>query len=228
MFFEAHGLLMSFLKSVIEFEIAQSPDVTTLFRSTTFAAVLLASVCKRIAAPYVTRLVKPFVEHLRVHYPTSLELNPTQSRDAASIPESAMQLADLTANLHDAVTNSLSTIPIPLRIICHLLYEGVVPKYPEHATSIVAGMFFLRVICPQIVAPEGLGIVASKFLYLYRRPQAANTTSYADLSPDQRRTLVLISKIMQQIANSNVPVLFFDCSNLYAQVSPTPANRTWL
>ncbi len=34
-----------------------------------------------------------------------------------------MLLADLTAALHDSISNSLSTIPIPLRIICHLLYE---------------------------------------------------------------------------------------------------------
>ena len=161
MFFDVHGLLMPFLKAVIEIEISQSPDVTTLFRSTTFAAVLLSSVCKRIATPYVTRIVKPFVEHLRLHTIASLELNPTQTRDAASIPESAMQLADLTANLHDAVTNSLSTIPMSLRIICHLLYEAVVAKFSEHATSVVAGMFFLRVVCPLILAPEGLGITTS-------------------------------------------------------------------
>ncbi len=48
LFYDGHGMLMPFMKAIIDLELAQSVDITTLFRSTTFAAVLLSSVSKRI------------------------------------------------------------------------------------------------------------------------------------------------------------------------------------
>jgi hypothetical protein len=66
-------------------------------------------------------------------------------------------------------------------VLCAHLQDEVKDKFPQSKHSIVGGFLFLRFICPVLVSPEGLNI--------------------ENLSKESRRTLVLISKILQNLAN---------------------------
>ncbi len=55
-------------------------------------------------------------------------------------------------------------------MFCLFTPQAVAVKFPEHATSIVAGLFCLRVVCPQIVAPDNLGIhISTLSIVIYVR-----------------------------------------------------------
>lgn len=56
-------------------------------------------------------------------------------------------------------------------------------KFPTAATIAVGGLFFLRIVCPSIVSPEGFGLLP------------------VPVKPEARRTLVLVSKALQNVAN---------------------------
>jgi len=59
-------------------------------------------------------------------------------------------------------------------------------KFPQNRFSIIGGFYFLRFFCPAIVSPDLIGIVSSS------------------IDTSTRRALILISKILQNIANSQV------------------------
>jgi GTPase-activator protein for Ras-like GTPase len=66
--------------------------------------------------------------------------------------------------------------------VCRLLRDSVVIKYPEATSAVLGGFLFLRFICPCIVTPE------------------KHFTVSGDLA-DHRRTLILVAKLLQALAN---------------------------
>ena len=69
----------------------------------------------------------------------------------------------------------------------NILQHEVVEKYPDMKYSVIGGFFFLRYICPALVTPEKYNLVMEP------------------LPPHTRRTMILISKIIQ---NMGVGVYF--------------------
>jgi len=63
------------------------------------------------------------------------------------------------------------------------LQRQVLLKYPEMEMKIIGGFFFLRFLCPVLISPEGSNIFTRK------------------ISAESRRTLVLITKIVQNMSN---------------------------
>lgn len=60
-----------------------------------------------------------------------------------------------------------------------LLSREVKKKFPSALNYTVGGFYFLRLICPSIVSPDGFGVISSS------------------VPPTARRPLVLISKVIQ-------------------------------
>jgi len=67
-----------------------------------------------------------------------------------------------------------------LRFILHQIEDAVQRKFPGH--SVLSSLFFLRFLCPAIVRCES---------FMQIEP----------LSIDERRAMVLVTKILQAIAN---------------------------
>jgi hypothetical protein len=73
--------------------------------------------------------------------------------------------------------------PHAVKIIFHTAQQAVSERFPEMGYQFVGGFYFLRFICPALVAPAAYGLVKS------------------DLAPENQRTLVLISKVLQNLSN---------------------------
>jgi neurofibromin 1 len=66
--------------------------------------------------------------------------------------------------------------------LCAKLHAGVAAKFPASPRVGVAGFFFLRFVCPALVAPEQLGLPSPP-------------------SAEARRGLVLVAKVLQNAAS---------------------------
>ena len=75
------------------------------------------------------------------------------------LPENEANLLDLANRYLTAIQNSLNQVPPELRRISAVLQNMVKPKYPNSVHTVVGGFFFLRLVCPAIVSPEGFGVV---------------------------------------------------------------------
>lgn len=62
--------------------------------------------------------------------------------------------------LSSTVTSTQSRCRSFLRGICRMLQEKVRAQFPEAASSAIAGFFFLRFVCPALIAPEGFGLLS--------------------------------------------------------------------
>lgn len=70
------------------------------------------------------------------------------------------------------------------RALCHQLWEIVEDRFPDSRHSAVGSFIFLRFFCPAIISPESVDL---------------------DVSPESRevrRALLLITKVIQNLANN--------------------------
>jgi len=70
-----------------------------------------------------------------------------------------------------------------MKQMCVLLRHEVEEKFPSAVPFTMGGYYFLRLVCPSIVSPDGFGILDR------------------EIDQKARRPLVLISKILQNLAN---------------------------
>lgn len=71
-----------------------------------------------------------------------------------------------------------------LRVVAHYIWEAVEDRFPESRHSAVGSFIFLRFFCPSIVAPDNIELEVPSD------------------SRDLRRGLLLITKVIQNLANN--------------------------
>ncbi len=78
-------------------------------------------------------------------------------------------------------------------------------RFPEaQQDTALAGFFFLRYICPAIIAPDGYGLLDPGGAFgTLCYPPLADSDLIDVVSPTIRRNLLLISKVLQNIANNS-------------------------
>jgi len=83
----------------------------------------------------------------------------------------------------DIIVNSRDRIPKQFRVIFNYARKAVGVRFPEMMHKMVGAFFFLRFLCPAIVTPDRYGLAPAA-------PPA-----------NARRGLVLVSKLLQNLAN---------------------------
>lgn len=116
----------------------------------------------------------------------SYEIDSTRLEENGNITVNAQNLLKLTKQILDSILSSASEFPPQLNSMCICLRQVLSKKYPNSSTNLkaVGTVMFLRFINPAIVSPYEAGIV--------------------DKQPNPRtmRGLMLVSKILQNIANN--------------------------
>jgi hypothetical protein len=93
------------------------------------------------------------------------------------------RLKEALDKFFNAIISSYDQIPLGMKQVCVLLKNEVEVKFPSAVLFTMGGYYFLRLVCPSIVSPEGFGILDRV------------------ISQKERRPLILISKVLQNLAN---------------------------
>lgn len=182
------GREQDLFRHVIQQEVEATSSVSVLFRSNSMAIRLVSVYAKLLATPYLKSLLSPLIEETLSGDPSRFEVDPARlsaaPNAAAAAKKNQKTLHDMVIKYLDAIFASLERVPRMMRRIAAMLVEHVESKFPGASEKAVGGFFFLRFVCPAIVAPATFGL-------LDKHP-----------SGPAHRALVLVAKVLQNAANA--------------------------
>jgi hypothetical protein len=209
----AHGVAPEMIKTVIRAEVAACLEENTLFRSNSVASKMYKFYSRIVGIKYLYHCIARVVLELEVlgrQHMNAVEKGLPKNDNDVSILSVTMELntdmdigddVDTDTNLlqlqlicqkiiNVLIKKTLNNIPSPLRQIFVEIDRSVTSKFPGSLEAVykgLGGLFFLRFVCPAITAPHVYGLL----------PNPPNETT--------QRQLVLITKVIQSIANMQPP-----------------------
>eukprot|EP01103_Thecamoeba_quadrilineata_P000018 TRINITY_DN10010_c0_g1_i1.p1 TRINITY_DN10010_c0_g1~~TRINITY_DN10010_c0_g1_i1.p1 ORF type:complete len:470 (+),score=90.50 TRINITY_DN10010_c0_g1_i1:123-1532(+) len=181
--FEENGLAFYLLKTVIHFEVERADEEGTLLRNTSVATLLMSAYVRLIGERYLSVLLKQLLLDF-LSSKVSLEIDPNRLDSGEDIEKNIANLFEITKAFLNEICSSVDLCPMPLRILCGLLRNEVRRKFPEATMSAIGGFFFLRFVCPALVTPETFNFFGN-----------------VSISLSARRSLILVSKLLQSLTN---------------------------
>jgi hypothetical protein len=218
-------------------EIANSSDHGTLFRRNSISTKLVTLFFKIHGLKYLqdllqTKLIKICLENdlIDVHRdklkegilkqwkaehtgngPFEVDEYRLEEETSLLLDESVKKITDICKDILDAMMASTDECPLELREIMRFMMEECEKNFSGYGETCVGGLYFLRFVCPAIISPHLFGIVNSC-------PQ-----------PNAMRTLVLITKVLQNIANGGGDTekkeAFMKCLTPFTASMVAPAKR---
>ncbi|KAL2149557.1 hypothetical protein VTH82DRAFT_8208 [Thermothelomyces myriococcoides] len=205
--FEARGASFVLLEALIKQEIEETENESELLRRTCVATKMLSIYAKWKGTGYLKDTLQNVIERLMITAEDlSLELDPARVSSQEELQTNAKNLQIVARVFIENICNSAMNIPASFRRICNIISEAVVGRFPDAKYTAVGAFIFLRFFCPAIVTPEAEGLVAE-------RP-----------SKEMRRGLLLIAKVIQNLANNVLfgakepymyPLIDFLTQNIY-------------
>jgi len=120
----------------------------------------------------------------------SLEVDPNKLGEDFSQTDlviNQLQLLLVAQKLLKQVLDSIDQVPVEMRTILKEVREHVTKRFPNSTYTALGGQFFLRFLCPAITAPHVFGLM--------KEPPGESAQRY----------LVLLSKVLQNLANNTLP-----------------------
>lgn len=186
MIFEAKKRVLSMIQSMIEHEVGAQKTAATLFRNNSLTTHLMTCYTKLVGLPFLKTVIGPVIMDAFTEIDAggvTFEIDPTKMAPGEDLKTNIRDLKRLVHAFFDRILNSRAVMPRNFMEICNTLQTSTVERFPESRFFVIGGFLFLRYICPAVVAPDGYKLI--------------NGT----ISDKQRRMLVLVSKILQTIAN---------------------------
>ncbi|KAL1842978.1 hypothetical protein VTJ49DRAFT_3455 [Mycothermus thermophilus] len=192
--FQARGLGFELFDALIKQEVEDTNNEAELLRGSGVVSRILSIYAKWKGNAYVRETLQNVVERLMItSKDLSLELDPTRVGSTDELRANVEHLQVVAKVFIDTICNSAPNIPASFRRICHSISTSVVHKFPESKYTAVGAFIFLRFFCPAIIFPEVEGLVSTP------------------PSKEARRGLVLIAKVIQNLANN----VLFDAKEHY-------------
>lgn len=170
------------LTQTIEYEIENSKNVNVLFRGEDLPSRLLSAYTRIIGKEYCEEILGELINEVNnnnYHY----EIDPLRNdSNSMNIKQNYAKLENLAQRFLDKIISSYDKIPTKFIQLCNYICEHSETKYKDSGNAIIAGFIFLRFICPAITNPESFGLIKVE-------------------NEGPRRTLVLVGKILQNLAN---------------------------
>lgn len=181
--FDGTGQAARLLKCCLQRELHATASEGTLFRGVSVGTRLMSHFMRLHGRTYLEITLTHFFETL-LPKDIQLEVDPNRATaDAGAISHGCTALAHLAGALLNALFSAPGHVPEGFRDLFASVRAEVLQRFPEMEDKVVGGFFFLRFICPALVAPEQWGLVAGP------------------PSQGMRRALILISKVVQNVAN---------------------------
>ncbi len=186
--FENNGNSLVLLKLLVAREIQNTTRVVDLLRRNSVASRMLALYSKKYGGEYLNSTIGPLIQSF-VDSPEKyvFELSVDKIGQESKAKENVDKFMWSLSSFSNAFYNSLNIMPKSFKDICYTIFKAVSPRYPEAAITSVGSFLFLRFFCPAIVAPEAEGVI------LKHQPRR-----------EVRRSLLLIAKIIQNMANGSL------------------------
>jgi hypothetical protein len=182
------------LETVIKLEVSQCSTPATLFRSNTISSKLMGQAMRVYGGlEYLDTVLSPVIK-LVCQVEELLEVNPSRiTPDEQYDVESNMaKILNFSQLFLDSIVHHTDVVPPMITTMIHHVRKAAELKFPDDKNIgfiSTSGLLFLRFICPALIAPQ-----------LYGLPTCGT-------NKNAQRNLMLISKILQQLANQ---VLFKD------------------
>lgn len=194
--------MMDLLKYSVVKEVLANTSPETLFRANNFTTKLMKFCTQRIGKTYLKRVLSSFIEKI-CRNPRKFEVDPDKVPVGESVETNSNNVIKIIDDFLTYFIGTADELLPEFRKYCQIVSEEVESKFhglkddllePKHLA--VGGFLFLRVLCPAIVDPVKHGLWEEK------------------MPPEANRFLLLISKILQNLANGTfVPVkeTFMSC-----------------
>lgn len=183
--YEANGKALEFLENMARKEITSTSDPNTIFRGNSLATKAFDSYLKLHGMPYLHSVLKPIISQI-VHENLNCEVDETRLEKNDDLNKNWKNLKALVTRTLDAVLSSAGSCPFEFRVMFSHVRKLVTAQFPQDSVimyTAVSGFIFLRFFCPAILGPQ-------LFEMMDDLP-----------SPRNGRTLTLIAKTLQNLAN---------------------------
>ena len=179
-------------------------EANLLFRGNTLLTKALDSHMRRLGKEYLEETLSEKMRDIEESDP-ECEVDPHRVESADDLQRNWRNLIALTENVWRAIAASASRCPPELRIIMRRIRDCAEDRYGGFlrtvAYSSVSGFLFLRFFCPAVLNPKLFGLLKGN---LSVPASSSALTSIQDHPrPRAQRTLTLITKTLQTLANLN-------------------------
>jgi len=174
---EFYGSEDELLKRLVRGEIERTIDETTLFRGVSHATKTLSLFMNMRGRPFLESVVFPSIAPLLSSEIGALEIDPDRSDSTIDLQANATRLFEFVDHILTLIFSAADQCPSSFHRLFAMCKEEVTTKFPHMRQQIIAGLFFLRFVCPAMVTLQ-------------------------NVSRESRRNLVLVSKIIQNLANN--------------------------
>ncbi|KAJ6253597.1 neurofibromin [Anaeramoeba flamelloides] len=176
------NITLQFLEISIIKEIDINEIENTLFRGNNLATKMMSFFAKRVGSVYLKGILNQVIDEI-IDNDYSFEIREMKLTQFDNIEENLKSLSNYVSKILNIILNSVQYIPLYFRELCWKLFNLVSKKFPNAKYIVLSSFLFLRFICPSIIVPEKMGITE-------KIP-----------TKNSRNSLILISKIIQNIAN---------------------------
>jgi Ras GTPase-activating-like protein IQGAP2/3 len=212
-------LLLTMFQNVLSAQFDSATDFGSLLRANTPVSRMMTTYTRRgPGQTYIKNVLFEKINNLIEHKDLDLEINPLkvyeqmikdieeETGKPCYLPKGITQevaqenadvqaiiaprlnmLMEITGSFLSTIISSINQVPYGIRWICKQIRSLTKRKYPDatdfNICSLIGGFFFLRFINPAIVTPQACMLSESK------------------ISPNPRRTLTLVAKLLQNLAN---------------------------
>ncbi|KAJ3003753.1 glyceraldehyde-3-phosphate dehydrogenase 1 [Thoreauomyces humboldtii] len=239
-------LLLSMFQNVLSAQFESATEFGSLLRANTPVSRMMTTYTRRgPGQTYLKHVLSARINNLIEHQDLDLEINPLKVYDQmlneleletgkpsgglprSITPEEAalnpdvqaiigprlVTVMEITESFLTTIISSLDQVPYGIRWICKQIKSLTKRKYPEatdlNLCSLIGGFFFLRFVNPAIVTPQAYMLVEG------------------NPAKHPRRTLTLIAKLLQNLANkpSHSKEAYMSSLNAFVETHKQRINR---
>lgn len=179
------GKFLDLLQTSFKAELEKESDPTQVFRGSGGTGRLMTAYARLVGMKYLHSTLSPMMTVL-LEGDMEVEVNPSRAEDGADAYVAKWTLMALAQRLLNDILSSVNALPKEFRVIAAGLKATVTEvkgaDYEGH--SVVGGFLFLRFFAPAITAPDAFNLATGDVL------DAA-----------KRRSLILLAKLIQNLAN---------------------------
>ncbi|KAJ6238162.1 ras gtpase-activating protein [Anaeramoeba flamelloides] len=180
--FITRNKLQIFLIKTIEWQCERIKNENTLFRTDSIESKSIAWYFRANGLGYLSQMLNNTIEEI-INCNKSFEIMKSKLKENECLIENQKLLTHYVFEIFNQILNSILQVPLPIRNIIYHLARITNKKFPDSKYLIIAGFFFLRFLTPAVVVPESIN------------------PKFVNISTNSRRALILISKVIQTIAN---------------------------